>query len=192
MKQRDDVLSDFLGDSERSAREALVELSQALPTRAADRSARGRLLAQARSPALRWAPHFDKLAALFDLSEPALTAIAEQSSLEQRWEPLPLAGVQLFHLQGGPAISGADAGLVAIRAGTQFPLHRHAGEERTLILEGTLREQDGTLLRPGDVQVKPAGSSHAFSVLEGAPLIYAVVLFAPIEIDGMRFPPATR
>lgn len=192
MKERDDVLSDFLGDGERGAREALAELSQALPAHAATRSARGRLVARAQSPALRWAPHFDKLAALFDLSEPALTAIAEQSSLEQHWEPLPLAGVRLFHLQGGPAIAGADAGLVAIRPGTQFPFHRHAGEERTLVLEGALREDDGTLFCPGDVQVKPAGSSHAFSVLEGAPLIYAVVLFAPIEIDGVRFPPAAR
>ncbi|HWA77773.1 MAG TPA: cupin domain-containing protein [Polyangiaceae bacterium] len=190
MKQSDDVLSEFLSESERGELEALADLSQALEARAPAGSARSRLLARAKSPGLRWAPHFDKLAALFDLSEPALTEIAERSSQEQHWEQLPLSGVRLFHLQGGPTIAGADAGLVAIRAGTQFPHHRHGGEERTLVLEGALREADGTLLGPGDAQIKHAGSSHSFTVLEGASLIYAVVLFAPIEIDGARFPPA--
>jgi hypothetical protein len=32
-----------------------------------------------------------------------------------------------------------------------------------------------------------AGSSHAFTVLEGGPLIYALVLFEGIELDGQPF-----
>ena len=84
------------------------------------------------------------------------------------------------------------SGLVSITAGTTFPLHRHLGEERTLVLEGALSEADGTVYRPGDALTMPAESSHSFTVLPGAPLIFAVVLFAPIEIDGVRFPPERR
>lgn len=189
MKQNEDVLSGLLDEaSEPGHAEALSELAQALLPGAPSHAARERLLTSARSPALRWAPHFDKLAALFDLGEPQLLEIAESSARSERWENLPLAGVRLFHLIPGPALAGADAGLVSIPAGTSFPLHRHLGEERTLVLEGALREPDGTLYRAGDSLTRRADTSHAFQVLPGATLIYAVVLFAAIEIDGVRFP----
>lgn len=191
MKGSEHALSElFASEAESGAAEALAELSQTLTPRTATRAARSRLLASARSHAHRWAPHFDKLSALFDLDETALLELAERSSHSQNWEAVPLAGVRLFHLQGGPAIAIADAGLVVIPAGTRFPQHRHLGEERTLVLEGALRDEDGTLYRPGDALTKGGGTSHAFRVPDGAPLVYAVVLFAPIEIDGVRFPPA--
>jgi quercetin dioxygenase-like cupin family protein len=191
MKRDDDALSGTLGDaSEPGDSELLSELSHALLPRVPSGSARDRLLSRARSPALRWAPHFDKLSRLFDLDESQLQRIAQESAFELRWESLSLPGVRLFHLTPGPALAGADAGLVSICAGSTFPLHRHLGEERTLVLEGALSEADGTVYRPGDALTMPASSSHSFTVLPGAPLIYAVVLFAPIEIDGVRFPPA--
>lgn len=189
MKRNEDALSGILSEAyEPGDTEALSELAQALVPVLPTRAARDRLLTSARSPALRWAPHFDKLSLLFDLGEPELLEIAENSALDERWEHLSITGVRLFHLAPGPALAGADAGLVSIPAGASFPLHRHLGEERTLVLEGALSESDGTLYRPGDPLTMRADTSHAFQVLPGATLIYAVVLFGPIEIDGVRFP----
>jgi quercetin dioxygenase-like cupin family protein len=193
MKRSDDAVGGVLGEAgEPGDTELLVELSRVLTPRAPSGGARDRLLSSALSPALRWAPHFDKLSRLFDMDEAGLQRIAQESALAERWENLPLPGVRLFHLVPGPALAGADAGLVSIAAGTPFPLHEHVGEERTLVLEGALSETDGTLYRPGDSLTMLAGSSHAFTVLPGPALVYAVVLFAPIEIDGLRFPPASR
>jgi anti-sigma factor ChrR (cupin superfamily) len=192
MKRDPDALGAILETAtEPGDAELLSELSKALVPRAVTSAARARLLASARSPALRWAPHFDKLSRLFDLDEENLRRISEESATFDNWQSLPLAGVRLFHLQGGKAIATADAGLVSIAAGTAFPHHRHVGEERTLVLQGALSEADGTLYRPGDALIMPAESSHSFRVLPGEALIYAVVLFAPIDIDGVRFPPAT-
>lgn len=189
MKRSDDAVGGILGEAgEPSDSELLVELSRALSPRAPSSRARERLLSAAQSPALRWAPHFDKLSRLFDLDEAEIQRIARESALPERWQNLPLKGVRLFHLAAGPALAGADAGLVSIAAGTPFPLHTHVGEERTLVLEGALSEADGTLYRAGDSLSRLAGSSHSFSVLPGQALVYAVVLFAPIEIDGLRFP----
>lgn len=192
MKRSTDLFSELLDEAALSQdADALSELAQALRPEPASSAARARLLASAQSPALRWAPHFDKLSALFDLEEAKLVEIAEMSAQSRHWECLPLAGVRLFHLSAGPALRGADAGLVSIPAGTTFPFHRHVGEERTLVLEGALREASGVLYQAGDSLTMAADSSHSFQVLPGATLIYAVVLFAPIEIDGVRFPPAS-
>jgi hypothetical protein len=62
------------------------------------------------------------------------------------------------------------------------------GEERTLILEGELRESSGEHRRPGDFVTMAGGSSHAFEVLPGQRLIYALVLFDAVLIGEQRFP----
>ncbi len=69
--------------------------------------------------------------------------------------------------------------------GASFPLHKHLGEERTLIVEGSMRLSDGTVLRAGDVNFQPAGSEHSYQVLDEG-VIYALLLETGIEIDGKR------
>jgi anti-sigma factor ChrR (cupin superfamily) len=62
------------------------------------------------------------------------------------------------------------------------PDHRHLGEERLLILEGSLVETDGSEFRAGDLVVKPAGSSHAFHIPEGQACIAAYLLNGGMEL----------
>ncbi|MFZ5890373.1 MAG: cupin domain-containing protein [Myxococcota bacterium] len=187
MKKPTDALDEAMLAGE-DAGELVASLARTLTPRPPSSNVRERLLAAVASPALRWAPLFGKLGALFDLPDAELTRMAERAALASEWQSVPLPGVELFHLQGGPLLAGADAGLVRVQAGIHFPEHRHLGEERVLILEGEARESDGTLRRPGDIVVMPPDSSHDFVVLPGKPLVYALVLFGPVEIGNLRFP----
>lgn len=185
MKTVPDALEEALGESPSDA-EFVSALADALPTHSPAASLRERLLASAASPPLRWAPLFDKLGTLFDLDDAALMHLAERAATPSEWQAGPLPAVHLLHLQGGPAIAGADAGLVRVEGGVHFPEHRHLGEERTLILEGEALESSGLTRRPGDALSMPAESSHSFEVAPGRALIYAVVLFGGVEIGGVR------
>lgn len=183
MKTPPDALSEALADAE-----LVAALADTLPARAPTSALRDRLLRSVSSARLRWAPLFGKLGALFDLDEAALGDMAERASIASEWQPGPLPGVALFHLEGGSAIAGADAGLVRVDAGLHFPEHRHLGEERTLILEGEALESSGVVRRPGDALNMPADSRHAFRVSAERPLVYALVLFGGVEIGGLKFP----
>lgn len=190
MKTVPDALEEALSETSAVDSDLVSTLADALPQRPPGSSLRARLLTSVASPALRWAPFFDKLGALFDLDDAALVRMAERAAVPSEWQPGPLPTVQLFHLHGGPAITGADAGLVRVEPCVHFPEHRHLGEERTLILEGEALESNGVSRRPGDALNMPANSSHAFEVGPGRALIYALVLFGGVEINGVKLGPA--
>ncbi len=143
-------------------------------------SARARLLTAAAGD--RAGGMLDRLAEFFDLTfdqaRPVVARLAEPTA----WQPGPLPMVTLFHLEPGPRWTGADAGFVRFQKGTGFPPHRHLGEERVLLVEGTLIESDGTVLRPGDLRVMSAGSTHSFSVAPDEDVLYALTLHKGIEI----------
>jgi hypothetical protein len=163
--------------------------SDAVTPRSPGPGRRSALLAAATSPALRWAPLFDRLGALLDLPERALRELSVRAADSAEWElGVPVPGVALLHLQPGPKLAGADAGIVRVPAGTRFPVHRHLGEERSLVLAGSAWDSNGHVVGPGDGWVLPADSQHSFDVFDGADLIYAVVVFDGVEIDGQRFP----
>lgn len=187
MSRAPDAFEEALGLASNEA-ELVTALCEVLTPRAPGGALRNRLMASAASPALRWAPLFGKLGALFDLDDAALSEMAERAARPSEWQAGPLPAVSLLHLRGGPAIASADAGLVRVEAGLQFPEHRHLGEERTLILEGEARESSGRLHKPGDSLSMPAGSSHSFEVVSTKPLIYALVLYGGVEIGGVKFP----
>lgn len=189
MTRAPDVFTELECNAEDEA--ALAELALLVEPRAPSANARARLLEAVATPRQRWAPLFAKLANFFDLPEHALLALSERAAKKDAWEVLSLGGVELLHLSGGPALAGADAGLVRIAAGLHFPEHRHLGEERTLILEGSVTFDDGRNQRPGETLTMPAGSVHSFRVTSSEPLIYALVLYDAVEIAGQRFPPVT-
>jgi anti-sigma factor ChrR (cupin superfamily) len=143
---------------------------------------RARLLDDVRRAPLRYAPFYDRLKDLFDLDEPALLAVLERSLEPSAWEPY-MPGAHAFHLQAGPLVAGADAGLVRMKAGLVFPSHVHLGDETALVLEGSYRESTGRVYQAGDVHAMAAGSRHAYDVLPGSPLVFAVVLHGGIELD---------
>jgi anti-sigma factor ChrR (cupin superfamily) len=62
-------------------------------------------------------------------------------------------------------------------AGLRFPRHRHVGHELSLLLEGTIQEEDsGTIYHPGDLLRMAPGSEHAFFVLPPRDCVLALLL----------------
>ncbi len=121
------------------------------------------------------APFAAKLGALFDVGITRARELLGGLTSTDGWEAL-LPGVQLFHLTGGPAAAGADVGFVRLQPGASFPLHRHRGDEHTLILTGRLRDSDGSESGPGDRAFKAAGSEHSFVAVGPGETIFAVVV----------------
>ena len=89
---------------------------------------------------------------------------------------LTFSGSRLFHLEGGPALAGADVGLVEIPAGSAFPKHDHHGPEIVLVLQGGYTDlTSGETFHAGGVAKRDKGQPHELRALEGAPCVYAVV-----------------
>lgn len=161
--------------------EAFAALSLGLPPVAPAPGLRERLLAAAARPEQRWAPFASRLARLIDVAHDRARELLAAIVRPELWQRL-LPDVDLLHLQGGPAVAGADVGFVRVAAGAAFPEHRHVGDERVLILQGGYTDDRGQVARAGDLIELPAGSSHAFVALPGDDLIYAVV------VGGVEFP----
>ena len=92
-----------------------------------------------------------------------------------------IPGAVLIHFQGGAACAGADCGFIILPAGTKFPWHRHEGEEHVLIMQGRLRDCDGTVIEAGQEDHKGAGTEHEFEAMSGDDLIFCA------RVWGVRF-----
>jgi putative transcriptional regulator len=66
-----------------------------------------------------------------------------------------------MHFAGGPNAFASDVGFVRFPAGLQFPHHRHLGREVNYVLQGVLRDGDGTLYYPGDALIKGVEDTHS-------------------------------
>ena len=84
-------------------------------------------------------------------------------------------------LKGKGEAASAIVGFVRIPAGTAFIEHEHLGPEKVFVLQGRFKDGD-TEYGPGDLATMPAGSSHSFDVLPGAPLVYLLVLHGGLRI----------
>ena len=125
--------------------------------------------------------HLMALAGLFDLPSEAARAILDD---DDAWVPGPFPGVSVVHLEGGPAVAGADVGLVQNPPGHVMPEHDHLGEERVLVLQGEILDSRGTSYRPGDVCVMRPGERHGHVAGPLVPLVFALVLWKGIERVG--------
>jgi anti-sigma factor ChrR (cupin superfamily) len=102
------------------------------------------------------------------------------------WEPSGIPGVDVLHIQPGPAAAHADAGFVRFAPGTDFPFHDHIGDELQLILDGLITDDQGVAFRVGDTMFKPVGTAHSFVVgPEGC--VIALSLVGGIVINGVRY-----
>ena len=146
---------------------------------------RERLLSTIARPRLRFAPLFGALSELFDWGDTELADLFERAADGRSWTVSQVPGTELLHLAGGPRVAGADNGLVRIQAGARFPMHRHLGLERVLVLDGGYRdEQSGRIYLPGDSQEMPAGSSHAYTALPERALLTAVSIVSGVDVEG--------
>jgi len=76
-------------------------------------------------------------------------------SHEGEWTPSPAAGVDFRFLHGRRSL------LVRMQPGASLPSHPHALDEHCLVIEGTVRDDEGTTLGVGDFLFMPKGSTHA-------------------------------
>jgi quercetin dioxygenase-like cupin family protein len=81
-------------------------------------------------------------------------------------------------------VQGAICGFVQLAPGASFPRHAHAGEERTLVLAGTLVSDDGRTVHAGEELVMAEGSAHTVAAAPDAALAYLVVTRVGILFDG--------
>jgi hypothetical protein len=166
----------------REMEQVLSALAESLPSESPSAGLKGRVLAAATAGPMRFAPLFDSIGRLFDLGTDAVVRMLERASLDSEWGPGPHPSIRLFHLDAGPALVGADTGLVRMPASFEWGLHRHGATERVLILEGGYHETGGRVYRAGDIHEMVAGTEHGFTVLPEQPLLLALVLYGNIEM----------
>lgn len=135
---------------------------------------RNRLLA-ALDTGSRYAPFVADLCRAFDLGAARMRELCDAIDLPASWEAGPLPGIAVMHFPGGPNAIAPDTGFVRLPRGLQFPYHRHLGHEINYVLEGAVRDGDGTLYLPGEAIVMAPGTSHSFSVPEDGDALIAVV-----------------
>jgi hypothetical protein len=149
---------DFLKELELEAPElaslSLERLPELLPAAEVPPRGRERLLADVSELPLRYAPFFDALASLWDLSEEDVRAELVRSKDVEEWR---------------------FTALVRFSEGFRFPVHRHLGHEKVFILEGSYTDSTGTVYRSGDLHEMTEGSEHGFVVDDKEPCVAAVV-----------------
>lgn len=164
---------------ERAAGQLLAATAPAAPSG----SLRARLLTAVRATH-RFPDLEARCAALLDLDRASTARLLLSIDEAGSWQPGPRPAVEIFHVDGGPAVEGAVTGFVRIACGEAFPEHEHLGDESVLVLQGALEDEDGTVYLPGDVATKPPGSRHQLRATGPVRLVYLAVVREGVVIDG--------
>jgi hypothetical protein len=158
----------------RAAREALAKSVAIAGLVKPSEGARSRLLG-ALSTGDRYAPFMSDLARDFDLSVDRVRELCGQIDQPSSWEAGPLPGIFVMHFAGGPNVIAPDTGFVRLPRGLEFPYHRHVGHEINYVMEGAVRDGDGSLYLPGEAIVMTPGTEHEFSIAGDKDALIAVV-----------------
>ncbi len=121
----------------------------------------------------RLARFADPVAALFHVDARRARAILDELDDPQGWEPALLPGS--FHR----LVDVADNVLkffIRVPAGNAVPLHEHHGRENTLVLQGRLVDNAGSVWRPGEEMPQATGTQHSFRADGRVDLVCGVVL----------------
>lgn len=164
----------------RAIRDALAATVTATAEEAKVSIGRSALLSALDSGA-RYRPFLSDLMRHFDLPDERVMELFHSIDDAASWEAGPMPGISVMHFAGGPNALAHDTGFVRLPRGLQFPYHRHLGHEVNYVLEGALRDGDGTLFLPGEAIERVTGSAHEFSVPDDADALIAVVQ------DGFEF-----
>ncbi|MES2641758.1 MAG: zf-HC2 domain-containing protein [Myxococcota bacterium] len=90
------------------------------------------------------------------------------------WEPAAFPSVSQRLLDGAPP--GHLMGFIRVPAGVPVPWHEHLGQERTLVLQGRLVDDEGHVYRPGDEMPRSRGTRHTFVADGGVDLVCGVLI----------------
>jgi anti-sigma factor ChrR (cupin superfamily) len=151
-------------------------LARGLRPQATPSSLRERLLGVAGGRD-RFLPFLDRTMALFDLPEDETQGHLHSVDDDAAWDDM-LPGVRFRDFDGGPALGEAHVGLVRLAPGEAFPRHSHVGEERVLILQGEVVDDEGNHYRAGDLVVSADGTEHEVRAVGDQEAIYAAVVTA--------------
>ena len=136
---------------------------------------KARLLASA--GAGRFERFLARFARMFDLGVDRARELLGWIEDPTKWKPSGLPGIQAIHFGAGPACAGADTGYLELQPGALFPYHEHIGEELSMVMAGSIRDQDGTVFQAGDDIPKAPGTRHEFTALPGETVVVAVRAF---------------
>ena len=163
--------------------DTLADLALALPTRTPPAALLDRLLASVRT-SNRFERFVDRVGDLTDLAAPTSDALLRAIDDDTRWIDGPGEGLQLFHIDGGPRTTDAIVGFVRVAPGDAFPKHQHLGDERMLVLQGGVVDDNGREYLVGDELHMSTGSVHTLRAIpELAPLVYLVVAHGGVNFD---------
>lgn len=125
------------------------------------------------------------------LDIPAVLAATYLRGIDEpaSWEPGPVPAIELFHLDGGPEVAGAITGFVRVAAGEAFPHHEHLGDEYILVVQGALRDSDGTITRAGEITAMEGGTDHEVHAHGPLDCIYLAVVFEGVRVGDVVFGP---
>lgn len=165
---------------------ALAALAEALDPVPPPPAAWTRLRAEVETEG--WGHFAAPVARVWDLTVDAVRAVFARARDAAGWEPGPVPGVFLFHLEGGPATAGADVGLVRFAPGTRFPVHGHGGEERYVVLQGRVLEDGGAEEIPGQEVVNGPAKVHAFVTDPDGDTVFAITLHGGLRIGAGSAP----
>lgn len=166
-------------------REALVAFAatSAPPVRPA-RELRDRILASLED-GNRFQAHVDRLSVFLDLPPERVRDLLRMATTvgadAPGWRDTGLPGLLVLPFRGGPNIAGAQAQLLHLNPGFEFPAHRHGGPEWGYVLQGLLLEDSGHQFATGDVVHQRSGSRHCFTVTSDCPALLFVLLEGPIQ-----------
>ena len=127
--------------------------------------------------------HFEEfrepVAELLELALDQTDDLLLRAEVGGHWRRGPAPGVSFLF----PEVSASSAFIALARMdpGATFPLHRHGGEERSLVLQGGACEEEGLQRWRGQTLHKEKGSSHRLIALPGPPCIAAIHLAGDLE-----------
>ena len=137
-------------------------------------------------PLERFSSH---IARLLQISMDRAATYLRNFDTPSNWEMIPIPGVWLYHVEGGPELSNAITGFVRLRKGALFPDHEHAGVEHLFVLQGTLINSGKTIHRPGDLIVMEEDSHHYLEASPDEDVYYLSVIDRGIRMFGMFIDP---
>jgi quercetin dioxygenase-like cupin family protein len=121
---------------------------------------------------LRYAPFFGRLAGLWGMPPEQVRQELTRARDSRGWSVTPIPGLRTFDVQGGEP--SARAKLLRFEPRSQFPSHRHVGEERLLVLEGAFVDDQGSEAHAGDERTLAPGSAHTLHIIGGVRCVTAV------------------
>lgn len=137
----------------------------------------------------RFGRFVDRVARILDVSMVRARDLLRGIDDPASWVPGPVEGCDLFHLDGGPEAVQAVCGFVRLRPGVEFPDHEHVGDETVLVVQGSFRDGDGTLVPLGTEVEKPGGTRHKLVALDGPDTIYLARIFDGVVIGDVWMKP---